>query len=204
MIVSCRTEAPPSLVVVEEDTSLVLEFTSALSKASTLTEPRTSTLVEPPLTRSSTKALVFVLTLLDARIALTLIPVAPKRADASETAALLTVEFSLDWFSALTVRLPVASKVESSIDATVFAGCSLPISVSPKSASIALKRMFWDAQPTVLNASTTPTAVSPVEVELLSVASMPEELTAVTETLPPTAVVSSPISLFEIFASVEL
>ena len=67
-------------------------------------------------------------------------------------------------------------------------GCSpwkaSAISGSPRSASTVLKRMFCDFQPSVLNASVMPNALSPLVVAERIVASMPEVLSAVTETSP--------------------
>jgi hypothetical protein len=93
-----------------------------------------------------------------------LLPLAPNSAEATELAALLTVALICASDKAVSVRSPASVNRELAMYACTSAGCSVPIPV-PSSASSVLNNRFWVAQPTVLNASTTPTPVSPVVVE---------------------------------------
>ncbi len=83
---------------------------------------------------------------------------------------------------------PVASTVESTIDAVAVAGCEPPnadeISGSPSNASSAANKRLVRPQPTVLNASSIATDCEPDAMAAAVRAVMLESLTAVTVTSP--------------------
>ncbi len=171
LLISCwRTAAPPSFVVVDDDTIFTFANTPASSEAATETAPPAVTL------EFVTVACARLETLLLATMAPTLLPLAPKSADATELAAFETVALISAALSALTVTSPVTFSVEPLTDAVVAAGCS-PLkadetSGSPSSASTVLKRKFCAFQPIELNASVKPKPSAPVEVAVRIVASI--------------------------------
>src|SRR6478609_6401733 len=143
------TDAPPSLEVTDEETSLALAKMPAASSAPTSTAP-TPVRVDP-----ATPASVDVATLLETSTPPIDLPVAPNSADATESATLDTVALICAALRAPTPTVPPPVTVECSITARLLAGCrplnACEISGSPISASIRLNRTFEGFQPIVLN-----------------------------------------------------
>ncbi len=151
-----------------------------------------STVTVPP-TRSSTSlpsgirmyASAPELTLL---VATTMLAAAPPSALASLLVAASIVAVT----AAVTDRSPPTSNRVFSIVARTSAGCSVPRS-PPSSASTALLKMFCGAQPRVLKASVTPTAVPPEVMEAVFSAMTSDSFSALTVRLPPAVMSASVI-----------
>ena len=178
----CRTAAPPSLPVTDEETSLALEKMPAASSAPTSTAPVAVT-VDPVTPASAELA-----TLLDTSTPPIALPAAPKSAEAAESAMFDTVALICAALRAATLTAPALSTVEFSISARLLAGWmplkAFEISGSPISASTRLKSRLDGFQPTVLKAIAKPTPVSPVESAVCRRASIAEVLSADTATAP--------------------
>ena len=178
-----RIPAPASFEGATSEYIVVCDVMRASSEAATVTSPSAS--IEP----SSTIAVERLLTMLEARIPLALIPPAPMIAAGAEVAAFESSARICAVFVAVTETPPAETIGEPVTDASDSAGWRAPpnafeISGSPSSASTAANRRFVRPQPTVLNASRIPIDCEPDAIATRFVASISESFEAETVTSP--------------------